>query len=146
MLGQVFLIRVGSIGKRPLTDIFVCDRPEFTGPFLGTDAVQQFHNICGIEVEGEVPILFTHNDLCPPNIILSHGPNPRVVAIVDCGQSGWYPEYWEYCKARRVGVHDERFGSELYEEWQTRYLPLVIDPVDDEAYYHPWLYFMMAHI
>ncbi|KAF9773247.1 hypothetical protein IL306_008979 [Fusarium sp. DS 682] len=137
---------IGSIGKHPLNDIFVAGQPGRSGPFLGADAVNQFHDACGIEIEEEIPIYFTHNDLCPPNIILSHGPNPKVVGIVDWGQSGWYPSYWEYCKARRVGVIDEEFTFSHSEEWQTRYLPEVIDPVDDERFYHPWLYFMLSNI
>lgn len=140
------LICSGCIGKRPLIDIFLSNVPEPTGPFLGTNAVQAFHDRCDIEIDGPLPIVFTHNDLCPPIILLSQGRNPTVVAIVDRGQSGWYPEYWEYCKARRVGVIDDNLDLKLQEDWHTRYLPLVIDPVDNELYYYPWLYFMLAHL
>ena len=45
-----------------------------------------------------------HNDLLPPRIILSPGPNPEVAAIIDWAQAGWYPAYWEYYKARWVRV------------------------------------------
>lgn len=41
---------------------------------------------------------------------------------------------------------DEAFNFALQEEWHTRYLPKVIDPVDDEMFYHPWLYFMLSNI
>lgn len=139
-------MQTGSIGKRPLSDIFVAGQAERVGPFLGEDATQKFHDACRIDIIKEVPIVFTHNDLCPPNILLSPGPSPRVVAILDWGQSGWYPSYWEYCKARRVGVLDEEFTSALSEEWHTVYVPEVIDKVDDESFYHPWLYFMLANI
>lgn len=134
------------MGKQKLHDIFVAHRPKLEGPFFGTDAVQQFQEVCGIDIRGDVPVVFTHNDLCPPNILLSHGPNPRVVAVIDWAQSGWYPSYWEYCKARQVGLHDENFDAARLEEWHTKYLPLVIDPVDEEEYYHPWLFFMLCHI
>lgn len=136
----------GCIEKPPLIDIFLSNLPEPTGPFLGTDAVQAFHQRCNIEIDGSPPIVFTHNDLCPPNILLSSGRNPTVVAIVDWGQSGWYPAYWEYCKARRVGIVDDNLDLKLQEDWHTRHLPLVIDPVDNELYYYPWLYFMLAHL
>ncbi|RSL40831.1 hypothetical protein CEP54_016001 [Fusarium duplospermum] len=139
-------IYIGSIGKRPLNDIFVTGQSERVGPFLGTEAVQKFHDACGIDISNDIPIIFTHNDFCPPNILLSCGPNPRVVGILDWGQSGWYPWYWEYCKARRVGIVDETFGSALQEEWHTTYLPEVIDTVDNESFYHPWLYFMLSNI
>ncbi|KAF4961197.1 hypothetical protein FGADI_434 [Fusarium gaditjirri] len=139
-------IYIGSVGKEPLNDIFVTGQPGRSGPFFGTNAVRQFHDACGIDIDEEIPISFTHNDFCSPNIILSHGPNPKVVGIIDWGQSGWFPSYWEYCKARRVGVVDQEFTSEHCEEWQTQYLPQIIDPVDDETFYHPWLYFMLSNI
>jgi thiamine kinase-like enzyme len=47
------------------------------------------------------PVFFTHADLNLVNIIVSSpddGP-ARVLAIIDWHQSGWYPAYWEYCKA-----------------------------------------------
>lgn len=140
------LTQVGSIGQRPLNDIFVTSQPDGVGPFLGADAVQRFHDTCGIDIGDGIPITLTHNDLCPLNILISRGPNPKVVGILDWGQSGWYPSYWEYCKARRVGVVDEAFTAALQEEWHTTYLPEVIDAVDDESFYHPWLYFMLSNL
>ncbi|KAJ5194429.1 hypothetical protein N7491_001767 [Penicillium cf. griseofulvum] len=58
---------------------------------------------------------------------------------------GWInPAYWEYCKARRVRPNPEYFDEDLDEEWNTRYLPTVLDPVDDETVYHPWLWFVLS--
>ncbi|KAK9417043.1 putative Aminoglycoside phosphotransferase domain-containing protein [Seiridium unicorne] len=88
-------IYIGSMGERPLNDIYVSPHPEFADPFLGLDAVQRFHDACDIEISGQVPTVFTHNDFCPPNILLSEGPNPKVIAILDWNQSGWYPWYWD---------------------------------------------------
>ena len=48
----------------------------------------------------DAPIVFTHGALHPRNIIVSMGPNPRVVSILGWEQAGWYPAYWELCKAR----------------------------------------------
>ncbi|KAF4974128.1 hypothetical protein FZEAL_8938 [Fusarium zealandicum] len=135
---------VGSWDKKPLNDILLAERRELVGPFRCADAVRQFHAACGIDIVGEEPITFTHNDLVPPNIILSRGPNPRVRAIIDWGQAGWYPAYWEYCKARWVRLAPESFSDAVQEEWHTRYLPSILDPVDDEARYHPWLYFVLS--
>lgn len=87
-------------------------------------------------------MVFTHDDLVPPNIILSPGPNPVVAAVIDWGQAGWYPTYWEYCKARRVRPNPEYF-EDLEEEWRTRYLPTILDLVDDETVYHIWLWFVL---
>ncbi|KAJ0425253.1 kinase-like domain-containing protein [Aspergillus carlsbadensis] len=44
-------------------------------------------------------IRFTHADLHRGNIMISSTAPFRVIAIVDWGQAGWYPDYWEYCKA-----------------------------------------------
>ncbi|OQD75533.1 hypothetical protein PENDEC_c007G04809 [Penicillium decumbens] len=44
-------------------------------------------------------IKFTHADLHRANIMVSSSKPARILAIVDWGQSGWYPDYWEYCKA-----------------------------------------------
>ncbi|KAI5457755.1 hypothetical protein BGZ63DRAFT_433254 [Mariannaea sp. PMI_226] len=124
-LAQESDIYIGSVGKRPLSDIFVAGQPERIGPFLGTGAVQNFHDTCGIDISDNAPI---------------------VVGILDWGQSGWYPAYWEYCKARQVGIITEKFNSALLEEWHTSYVRKVVDTVDDERFYHPWLYFMLANL
>lgn len=137
------LSQPGSIGKRPLNDYLFGNHPNEAGPFLGPDAVQNFHKACHIQIFGHEPVVFTHNDLCLPNILISQDPDPKVTAILDFEQSGWYPWYWEYCKARRVGRIDKGVFEYVHlEEWATQYLLLVIDPVDDEKYYHPWLFHM----
>ncbi|KAF4996692.1 hypothetical protein FGRMN_4350 [Fusarium graminum] len=137
---------VGSVGKRPLNDYFVERRPDRSGPYLGANAVREFHNACGIDIDQDMAICFTHNDLCPPNILISHGPHPKVVGIIDWGQAGWYPLYWECSKSRRVGVRDENFTYALYQDWVKSYLPIIFDPMDEERVYHPWLYFMLSNI
>ncbi|RYO76718.1 hypothetical protein DL763_010230 [Monosporascus cannonballus] len=72
------------------------------------------------------------------------GPNPKVAAVIDWGQAGWYPAYWEYCKARRVTLDPEYLDSVSQEDWHERYLPMIIDPVDEKLFYHPWLYFVLS--
>lgn len=45
-------------------------------------------------------IYFTHGDLNLYNVIISGDPgSQRIVGLIDWEQAGWYPEYWEYCKA-----------------------------------------------
>lgn len=44
-------------------------------------------------------IVFTHGDLHRGNIIVSATSPTKIVAIIDWQLSGWYPDYWEYCKA-----------------------------------------------
>lgn len=53
---------------------------------------------------------FTHADLHLYNIIISDTPGCRsIVGIVDWGQAGWYPEYWEYCKLTIIGHHQHEW-------------------------------------
>lgn len=44
-------------------------------------------------------IHFTHANLIPVDIMVSKDSPCRVLAIIDWEQSGWYPAYWELCKA-----------------------------------------------
>lgn len=46
---------------------------------------------------------FTHGDLAPRNILVQE--DGTVTAIVDWETAGWYPEYWEYTKARFMVEH-----------------------------------------
>lgn len=70
----------------------------------------------------DVPIVFTHGCLHPRNILVSAGPNPRVVSIIGWEQAGWYPTYWELCKARRECSLRGGLG-----DWENHYLPLILD-------------------
>jgi hypothetical protein len=64
------------------------------------------------------PITFTHGDLHPSNVLVSADEPCRIVAIIDWHQSGWYLDYWEYCKTV--------FTAEPGEEWETEYIPRFI--------------------
>ncbi|KAJ5573731.1 phosphotransferase family protein [Penicillium hispanicum] len=132
---------IGSLGKEPLHDIFL-KSAGISGPFHGVDAVKQLQEACWMEMTHQAPIVFTHNDLLPPNIMVSKGPNPKVTALIDWTQSGWYPAYWEYCKAFRVGVNRRYFPAAFTEEWHSQ-LHLILERVEDTIY-HPWLYFVIS--
>lgn len=84
------------------------------------------------------PVRFVHADINRGNIMVSaegEGP-PRVQAIIDWHQSGWYPASWEYCKARyTVDVEDK--------EWLETCLPRIMEP-RNEAYLS-WNYFCLCH-
>lgn len=70
-------------------------------------------------------ICFTHSDLHLRNILVSGETGSRgVVGVVDWGQAGWYPEYWEYCKALLLTGHQGWYS----EGWLLK----VLDPYDDE--------------
>lgn len=83
-----------------------------------------------------VSINFTHGDLHPSNILITpeeEEGQARILALIDFEQSGWYPAYWEYCKAR--------WTAEIGGEWGTLYIPRFLEP-HDEAYKH-WDYFCL---
>ena len=90
-----------------------------------------------------MPVVFTHNDLCPPNILISRGETPKVVAIIDWNQSGWLPWYWESCKSRQVGLVTDSFDDALLDEWHEKYVPAIVDSTDD-MYYHSFIYFALS--
>ncbi|KAL1835870.1 hypothetical protein VTJ49DRAFT_5963 [Mycothermus thermophilus] len=71
----------------------------------------------------DVPVVFTHGALHPRNIIVTPGPNPRIVAIVGWEQAGWLPAYWELCKARWECARRGRLGG----GWEAKYLPWILD-------------------
>ncbi|KAH8649244.1 phosphotransferase enzyme family protein [Xylariales sp. PMI_506] len=115
-------------------DNYIASHPALTWPYQGSDAVQQCQLACGINISHNTTSVFTHDDLVACNIILSSEPNPHVAAIIDWGQAGWYPAYWEYCKARRVRLSPKHFDNVSQEEWHQKYLPMVLEPVDEENY------------
>ncbi|OTA94094.1 hypothetical protein M434DRAFT_394996 [Hypoxylon sp. CO27-5] len=64
-------------------------------------------------------IVLTHNDFAPRNILVQ---GSKVVAILDWELSGFYPEYWEYCKALRrpdwqSGWIKERVLDRILDTW-----------------------------
>ncbi|CRK19488.1 hypothetical protein BN1708_012645 [Verticillium longisporum] len=53
-------------------------------------------------------VVFTHGDLHPTNIMVNPDSPGQIVAIIDWEQSGWWPDYWEFCKAEcTVGYTSE---------------------------------------
>ena len=70
------------------------------------------------------PITFTHADLHRGNILISQHRPPQILAIVDWGQSGWYPDYWEYCKAAYTCMYSG--------EWRMQWIPIFLAPRIDE--------------
>jgi hypothetical protein len=117
----------GSITNGVVQDRYF--KPEFsTGPFSSISSFNDwvFHAaILGHLIPPEIPkihrdnhpdegkIFFTHGDLTLPNILVAGPPGAReLVAIVDWEQSGWYPEYWEYCKLL--------YAVDYEHEWQKK--------------------------
>ncbi|CAO2649188.1 Nn.00g101370.m01.CDS01 [Neocucurbitaria sp. VM-36] len=140
---------IGHVDEQPLLDvIFTSSCSPTAGPF---SSVSDFHDWFTTAygpnrvvqekflhpyrsfLPDDVQIVFTHADLHPSNIILSSGPSPQVISVIDWHQSGWYPDYWEYCKAR--------WTSWIGQEWESKYLPLI---VDRRECYDYWDYFVLA--
>lgn len=55
-------------------------------------------------------IFFTHGDMAPRNIIIKDG---RVNGLVDWGNSGWLPEYWELVKVMWCPALDEDWDRRI---------------------------------
>lgn len=71
-----------------MEDIFLECHSNLAGPFFGSNAVEQFQSACDMEISSNTPIVFTHDDLLLPNIILSPGLKLKVAAIIDWAQTG----------------------------------------------------------
>lgn len=128
------LSTTGSIDRGPLLDILLEGIPGFDA----FKTIKEFHDRLAAEVNkvhpdienyvdpmrGELPddgqVTFTHNDLHPSNIMLTAaGVEPvRVLAIIDWHQSGWYPDYWEFCKMSY---------SVLDGDWTKDYIPRILE-------------------
>ncbi|OAL72012.1 hypothetical protein A7D00_4044 [Trichophyton violaceum] len=126
---------LGHINREPLGDvIFTNARLPPTGPF---NSVAQLHDWLTMAIKtrirplwsgkelSEIPdpyrsmlpddakVVFTHSDLHPSNIMVSETSN-KIIAVIDWRQSGWYPDYWEFCKAE--------YTAEVYGEWMNTYI------------------------
>jgi aminoglycoside phosphotransferase len=125
---------IGSVGRKPCLDFIFTYGMEENGPFLTEEDMHD--NILrrygrGFEDSGDCyldlfrgmvqrmlkehphKICFTHADLASRNIMIENG---HISGIIDWGQAGWYPEYWEYVKLMWGGKYD----------WQTKW-PLYFD-------------------
>jgi len=107
---------IGHIGRQPLLDIiFTSTESPQAGPFTSVKnfhdyylslVIRRFPNASDVlaplraQFPEDAAVAFSHNDLDESNILVSKSDPPSLVAIIDWHQAGWYPEYWEQCKAR----------------------------------------------
>jgi hypothetical protein len=79
-------------------------------------------------------IVFTHADLHRSNIMMSRNEDgtPRVAAIIDWHQSGWYPAPWEFYKTR--------WTARVQEQWD---LMDILEFLQAYTGYIPWDYFVL---
>ncbi|POR37750.1 Uncharacterized protein TPAR_02060 [Tolypocladium paradoxum] len=139
--GNTFL---GDISRGPFGDVvFTNGNLPRAGPF---SSVKEFHDWLsamtkiGMEIHwpgidtNDIPdpyrqhlpdnstVVFTHADLHPGNILVSLESPCRIMAIIDWQLSGWYPDYWEFCKAE--------YTAEPRSEWVTAYIPRFLEEPD----------------
>ncbi|OJJ32513.1 hypothetical protein ASPWEDRAFT_31406 [Aspergillus wentii DTO 134E9] len=125
---------IGSINHEHLPDYVFVYQPK-TGPFSSVkdfnDWFAALHQLrLGVKYDdpnrpflpdtGEINL--THGDLHRRNIIVP-STSPARVVIVDWQQSGWYPDYWEYCKALYTCWYED--------EWRKDYIDRFLQPQTD---------------
>lgn len=142
--------RIHSVAGGPVRDSRAYEGPE-CGPFRDEQHFNlQLRN--GLTVEDlshccptlasvhnkRHPIVFTHGDLAPRNIMVA---GTKVTALIDWECAGWYPAHWEYCKAFWASFGPDhtswaaffpQFIPSFYEEaeadirlWEERWVPSV---------------------
>ncbi|RDW66951.1 hypothetical protein BP5796_09700 [Coleophoma crateriformis] len=115
---------LGSVGNQALPDGVFWD-PDLdkaiTGPFTSESALNEgiIQHLTRTEAPGQVQLLrelisstlidhkavFTHGDFQPKNIMIEEvgqnqdGQRLFKITVIDWENSGWYPEYWEFCNA-----------------------------------------------
>ncbi|KAI0890873.1 phosphotransferase enzyme family protein [Annulohypoxylon nitens] len=103
---------IGSVDGSPCEDPYFSHDPGAYGPYSNEEAfnrglVKSWTTDRGDEwtlklcemlcaTMKDHKIVLTHNDFDPRNILVR---GPEVVAVLDWEQSGFYPEYWEHCRA-----------------------------------------------
>ncbi|KAE8316898.1 hypothetical protein BDV41DRAFT_573399 [Aspergillus transmontanensis] len=112
---------IGSINRECLLD-YVFLNQLITGPFPN---IKEFNDWFTYPNHGLLPdngdIKFTHAELERRNIIVSSF-TPVQIVIVNWQQAGWYPDYWEYCKA---------FYTFLHGKWRKNYVDKFLQPRTD---------------
>ena len=64
-------------------------------------------------------ITLTHGDIHGSNIMVTATDPPRILGLLDWAHGGWYPDYWEYCKAAYV--------SHYSSEWRSRWISMFLE-------------------
>lgn len=96
-------------------------------------------------LKDDASIVFTHGDLHKSNIMVSEDGPIKIRAIVDWEQAGWYPSYWEYCKARyTVGFckADPWKKVDADGEWLGTYIPKILS--EGKEVFEGWYLYVHA--
>jgi hypothetical protein len=103
-------------------EYFVTTAMESSSTQHGNRVARSYHFQPNNFFRDDTPVVFTHGNFHPRNILISTGPDPRVVSILDWSQAGWYPAYWEFCKARQAAAQGRMAG-----DWEGTYLSWILD-------------------
>ncbi|KAK0124696.1 hypothetical protein ONS95_009640 [Cadophora gregata] len=137
---------IGTINRQSVQDVIF----DFDHPCKVFSDVTSFHDWFSREVISQmdpsdphawrrglcdnVPIVFTHADLHRSNIMMAwKNGKPRVTAILDWHQSGWYPACWEFYKTK--------FTAREREQWE---IDFILEFMQSYTGYVPWDYFVLA--
>ncbi|KAF8885584.1 kinase-like domain-containing protein [Gymnopilus junonius] len=108
-----------------------------TGPFRDEEhmnlqlrhlkSLQDFTPIVQTVHARKHPLVFTHNDLFPRNIMIEEKTG-KIIAILDWESAGWFPDYWEYCKCINWGAW--RVEQKYWKDWVPRMIPVYAEEAE----------------
>ncbi len=113
----------GPVGPFADEDAFNDRLLETTAPYVKRATLSEFRS----RLRGDHPIVFTHGDIAPRNIMVD---GDTVVALLDWEQAGWYPAHWEMVKAMWCPPYPEAAGD-LWME--------VVRDMFEEGYEAEWM-------
>ncbi|PBK71336.1 kinase-like protein [Armillaria solidipes] len=123
---------------------FICSRlhaeMEWCGPFRDEEHMnsqlrrqkspEKFDEVVQASHRLVHPLVFTHNDFAPRNVMVKETPlGWEVAGIIDWECAGWLPSHWEYCKSLNWNCLNANCGSW---NWEGR-IPKILEPFDLEA-------------
>ena len=74
--------------------------------FCGPEYVEELFSCFPMDSQ----VRFTHGDLLPHNILVD---GSKITAIIDWETTGYYPEFWEYCRMHDPGLMTPAWGCVL---------------------------------
>ncbi|KAI5803875.1 kinase-like domain-containing protein [Geopyxis carbonaria] len=127
---------IGSVNGGGLIDHRLAGDRDPRGPFKNEKEFNDFllfnvekHTPPNVASQYRVPldgynhrVVFCHADICYKNILVDPETG-HVTGVIDWAMAGWWPEYWEYRKAR-IGWR--------YQGWWVQLLNEVLEPFVDE--------------
>ncbi|OJJ51439.1 hypothetical protein ASPZODRAFT_57156 [Penicilliopsis zonata CBS 506.65] len=104
-------------GEEEFNDYLI--EPSWSGGFPSETAYQDALQLARGMRKLSHPIVFTHGDLKPHNIMVKGG---RITGFLDWESAGWYPDYWDFTTALRFTLEDFWWYSFMLELGGDMYL------------------------